>query len=516
MIGIKSVITVTVVSLALASCGGGSVGSTTGSNPTPVASETYLNQVAVSGLTTNESVTLQDNNANPITVSANQIVTFPASWQTTNTYAVTVASQTPGVTCGTSSASGTTGIADVTVTVSCSGGTESVLYRFAGGTVDSSSPLAGLIIDVNGNMYGTTVYGGTNNKGTVFKLTANGSGGYIESVLYEFGTNGATDGSNPYYAGLIMDASGNLYGTTYNGGAYGKGTIFKLTANASGGYTETVLYSVAGGADGANPNAGLIIDANGNLYGTTGYSGSTNDSGTVFKLTANGSGGYTESVLYRFAGGTVDGSNPLASLIMDASGNLYGTTYNGGVGWAGLFTGNGTVFKLTPSTSNGVTTYQETILHSFAGGAADGSNPNAVLIIDASGNLYGTTQNGGTNNNGTVFKLIANGNGSYTESVLYSFGSGTDGANPYAGLITDASGNLYGTTNGGGTNGNGTVFKLTATGNSDYTENVLYSFGAGTDGANPLSTLITDTSGNLYGTTSGGGVNGNGTVFKIN
>ena len=337
MIGIKSVITVTVVSLALASCGGGSVGSTTGSNPTPVASETYLNQVAVSGLTTNESVILQDNNANPITVSANQTVTFPASWQTTNTYAVTVASQTPGVTCGTSSASGTTGIADVTVTVSCSAGTESVLYSFSTGT-DGAIPVAGLITDGNGNLYGTTFNGGTNGNGTVFKLTPNSAGGYNESVLYRFGANGATDGANPY-AGLITDTNGNFYGTTAYGGTNSNGTVYKLTPNSTGGYTESVLHSFAGGTgDGAIPVASLITDGNGNFYGTTQYGG-TNNNGTVFKLIANSSGGYTESVLFSFGTGT-DGANPYAGLITDASGNLYGTTQNGGTN------NSGSVFKI--------------------------------------------------------------------------------------------------------------------------------------------------------------------------
>ena len=511
MIGIKSVITVTVVSLALASCGGGSVGSTTGSNPTPVASETYLNQVAVSGLTTNESVILQDNNANPITVSANQTVTFPASWQTTNTYAVTVASQTPGVTCGTSSASGTTGIADVTVTVSCSAGTESVLYSFSTGT-DGASPNAGLITDANGNMYGTTSYGGSGRgAGTVFKLSTSGS----ETVLYRFGTNSTRDGANPQ-AGLIMDANGNLYGTTLYGGSNGRGTVFKLTPNGSG-YSETVLYSfgatnpIGSTTDGANPQAGLIMDANGNLYGTTLYGGS-NGKGTVFKLTPSGS----ETVLYSFGatnpiGSTTDGANPYASLIMDTYGNLYGTTLYGGN------SNNGTVFKLTPNDSG----YSETVLYSFGatnpiGSTTDGTYPYSSLIMDASGNLYGTTFDGGNNNKGTVFKLTPSG----SETVLYSFGatnpigSTTDGTNPYSSLIMDANGNLYGTTSGGGSKGNGTVFKLTPSGS----ETVLYNFGtsSATDGANPRAGLIMDANGNLYGTTYVGGTNNSGTIFKIN
>ncbi len=509
----KSALTTLIFSLALVGCGGGTT--------------TYNNQVSVSGLAANEQVILQNNNANPITVSANQTVTFPASWQTSKAYAVTVASQTPGVTCATSSASGTMGTADVTVTVSCGAGTESVLYSFAGGAGDGIRP-HNLVIDSNGNLYGTTYYGGvgyTGNltgNGTVFKLVSNGVGGYSESVLYSFGTNGGTDGVNPL-AGLIIDSSGNLYGTTMNGGTSGDGTIFKLTLNSNGNYSESVLWNFTGSngltgtgvtGDGAYPYAGhLIMDSNGNLYGTT-KNGGTYGFGTVFKLTTDG----TESVLHSFAGKdgltgsgvTGDGANPVEELIIDNNNNLFGTTRYGGVN------GNGSVFEIT---ANG----QESVLYSFgANSATDGANPYSSLIMDTSGNLYGTTQNGGNNNKGTVFMLTKS--TGYTESVLYNFGtsSTTDGANPVAGLITDTSGNLYGTTYYGGIGytgsdtGYGIVFKLTPNNNAGYTESVLYSFGTGTDGATPYASLITDTAGNLYGTTINGGTNNSGTVFKIN
>ena len=379
--------------------------------------------------------------------------------------------------------------------------TETVLHSFAGGA-DGGHPYAGLIMDASGNLYGTTSSGGADAGGTVFKLAPNGSGGYMESVPHSF--TGGSDGGGPY-AGLIIDSAGNLYGTT-SGGASGYGTVFKLAPNGSGGYTETTLYTFTGGSDGANSYAGLIMDTSGNLYGTT--SGGGSGYGTVFKLAPNGSGGYTETTLHAFTG-QPDGANSYAGLIMDTSGNLYGTTYGGGA------SGNGAVFKLAPNGSGG---YTESVLYSFAG-QPDGAKPQAGLIIDSAGNLYGTTGAGGSSGYyGTVFKLAPNGSGGYTESVLHSFTGGSDGAGPYAGLIMDSGGNLYGTTEAGGGSGYwGTVFKLAPNGNGGYTESVLHSFAGGSDGAEPtFAGLINDASGNLYGTTSGGEVsNDYGTVFKL-
>jgi hypothetical protein len=223
--------------------------------------------------------------------------------------------------------------------------TLTTLYSFAG-LPDGASPLAGVISDATGNLYGTTEFGGnticgSGGCGTVFKLTPNGSGGYGETVLYTFT---GPDGAFPYTGDLITDAAGNLYGTTNEGGGGvcalngSCGVVFKLTPNGSGGYSETVLYrfAVASPSDGAIPLAGLIADAMGNLYGTTVQSGGGGACGVpgcgiVFKLTPNGSGAYSETVLYRFTGGT-DGAAPRAGLISDAMGNLYGTTAGGGGG----------------------------------------------------------------------------------------------------------------------------------------------------------------------------------------
>ena len=319
------------------------------------------------------------------------------------------------------------------------------------------------------------------------------------SVLHTF-QGGSSDGASPF-AGLLMDSSGNLYGTTENGGASGLGTVFELVS-ASGTYSQKVLHSF-NRSDGANPSAGLIMDSSGNLYGTT-FGGGTSNSGTVFEL-VNSSGAYTESVLHSFVNSGGDGSKPAAALIMDASGNLYGTTLSGGTN------GTGTVFELVNSSG----AYSEKILYSFANSGGDGAKPAAALIMDASGNLYGTTQNGGTNGFGTVFELV-NSSGTYSEKVLHSFtNSNGDGASPFAGLIMDASGNLYGTTAGGGTGGTGTVFSLINT-SGTYGENLLLVFGTtcGGNGSSPEAGLIMDSSGNLYGTTLSG-VKNVGTVFEL-
>jgi uncharacterized repeat protein (TIGR03803 family) len=396
------------------------------------------------------------------------------------------------------------GLSDV---ASVAGYAERVLYSFQGGT-DGNEPVGSLILDASGNLYGTTSgVGGSGVFGTVFELTPNGSGGYTESVLHSF-TSYPNDGGNPL-AGVVSDANGNLYGTTSSGGSASAGAVFELTRNGSGGYTESVLYSFPlATADAWYPRAGLVVDANGNLYGTSYYGGSGNpSSGTVFQLTPNGSGGYTESVLYSFCSQTncADGGSPLASLILDANGNLYGTTNLGGGASA-----TGTVFKLTKGNGG----YTLSVLYSFTDGT-DGGNPSAGLVLDASGNLYGTTSGGGSLNAGTVFKLTANGNGGYTESVLHSFGGENDGADPLAGVILDANGNLYGTAEIAGSADAGIVFELSPNGDGGYSENVLYNFLRDPDGNEPEASLIMDPSGNLFGTTSEGGSTNNGVVFEI-
>jgi len=387
---------------------------------------------------------------------------------------------------------------------------EKVLHSFNNNGTDGYEPyfFGSLIFDAAGNLYGTTYAGGIYGYGTAFELSPAGGGSWTETVLYNFG-NGTGDGRNPR-AGLIFDAAGNLYGTTTTGGTSGDGTVFELTPTGGGGWTERVLYSFGNTPDGAIPVVGLIFDATGNLYGAT-TEGGTHGDGTVFELTPTGGGGWTERVLYSF-GNTPDGAYANAVLIFDAAGNLYGTTELGGAN--GPY---GTVFELTPTGGGGWT---EKVLHSFANGT-DGTRPLASVIFDAAGNLYGTTSEGGTNRDGTVFELMPAGGGSWTETLLHSFNNnGTDGFLPNAGLIFDAAGNLYSTTYYGGAgggcqpNGCGTVFELTPSAGGGWTETVLHSFNS-TDGAIPVAGLIFDATGNLYGTTTEGGTLNAGTVFEL-
>ena len=383
-----------------------------------------------------------------------------------------------------------------------------ILYSFTAGA-DGGYPYSSLLLDAQNNLYGTTSQGGDSvcNCGSVFKIDATGH----ETVLHSF--TGA-DGAYPY-AGLVRDAQGNLYGTTSYGGASGDGTVFTIAATGE----ESVLYSFTGtGGDGAFPQAGLILDGQGNLYGTTSEGGnlacplpSGGGCGTVFNLSppGGGAGPWNETVLYAFTGIGGDGAFPQAGLIEDASGNFYGTTFFGGSLSCPGFYGCGTVFKLSAAG-------QETVLHAFSSTAGDGGFPEATLIQDAQGNLYGSTLGGGTLDDGNLFKMTTTGQ----QTVLYTFTGGADGAAPAAGLILDNKGNLYGTTTEGGdltcpagsNFGCGGVFQLTAKGK----RSVLHIFfGTGGDGAVPYAGLVRDAQGNLYGTTFYGGAYGAGTVFKL-
>jgi uncharacterized repeat protein (TIGR03803 family) len=359
-------------------------------------------------------------------------------------------------------------------------GHERVLYSFTGGA-DGGGPQAGVIRDSAGNLYGTTSYGTTSgggaNWGVVYKVNTFGQ----ETVLYTF--TGGADGGLPY-AGVIRDAAGNLYGTTYLGGAAGAGVVFRV--NSAG--QETLLYSFTGGADGGLPSAGVIQDSSGNLYGTT-FEGGTAGWGVVYKLDTAGQ----ETVLYSFTDGA-DGGNPFfAGVIRDSAGNLYGTAAGGGTA------NQGVVYKLD-------TAGQETVLYSFPG-TAGGFDPSSGTIRDSAGNFYGTTTSGGTAGYGVVYKVDTSGR----ETVLHTFGSGADGRYIQAGVIRDSAGNLYGTAEVGGTAGRGAVYKLDATGH----ETVLYSFTGGADGGYPYAGVIRDSAGNLYGTTTSGGAAGRGVVYKV-
>ncbi len=391
---------------------------------------------------------------------------------------------------GTGSAAG--GIqfsANAQAAASASDPKEVVLHNFVS-PPHGAYPALGVIRDFEGNLYGTTngAYsdiggGGTNNSGVVFKIDPCGN----QTVLYSF--TGGADGSSPN--GLILDLFGNLYGTTSSGGASGNGLVFKLDPSGH----ETVLYSFTGGADGGSPN-NVIRDWKGNLYGTTtggGAAPGTSGYGVVFKIDTSGN----ETTLYTFTGGN-DGAYPNYNVTLDLFGNLYGTTNNGGA------SGYGVVFKLDPSG-------HDTVLHTFTGGN-DGGYPNGV-IRDFKGNLYGTASNGGTSGAGAsgagvVYKIDTSGN----ETVLYNFTGGNDGADPSAPVVLDWAGNLYGTTSFGGAANGGVVFKVTPGGQ----ETVLHTFTRGPYGNQPdQAGVILDEFGNLYGTTAFNGAGGQGTVYKL-
>ena len=363
-------------------------------------------------------------------------------------------------------------------------------------------PVADLIADANGDLFGTTASGGTNGDGTVFEITKTSTGyASTPTTLVSFTSD---TGIGPE-CGLIADGAGNLYGTTVGGGTYGDGTVFEVVKTSTGySSTPTVLFSFDG-ANGANPIPGLIADAAGNLYGTTQVGGAKND-GTVFEI-AKTSTGYASAptVLVSFNG--ANGINPDAGLIADAAGNLFGTT---GAGGANNY---GTVFEIA-KTSTGYAS-APTILVSFNG--TNGQFPAADLIADANGDLFGTTSFGGTTGYGTVFEITKTSTGyANTPTVLVSF-NGANGEKPLAGLIADAAGNLYGTTQEGGASGDGTVFEIAKT-NAGYasTPTVLVSFNGANNGESPDAGLIADANGDLFGTTGNGiGGNGFGTVLEI-
>jgi uncharacterized repeat protein (TIGR03803 family) len=375
--------------------------------------------------------------------------------------------------------------------------TFTILHEFTG-SGDGAQPTSGVLVDPSGNLFGTTFYGGAFDYGTVFRLDSTGK----ETLLHSFlGGEGLwPDG------GLIEDTAGNLYGTASDGGAYegggcahGCGVVFKR--NTSG--TQTLLHAFTGKTDGGTPDATLIQDPSGNLYGTTSEGGDVScffgtGCGVIFKLdTLN-----RLTVLYRFTD-REDGQFPVG-VVADAAGNLYGTTYSGGK------FGHGDVFKLTPTATF-------SILYSFTGGS-DSGDPKGPLIIDQAGNLYGTTYGVNTSDFGIVYKLSPSG----TITVLYTFTGGSNGSYP-GGLVMDQTGNLYGATLAGGTGTGcyygscGTVFKIASSGS--FT--VLHSFSL-TDGQLP-NALTIGKSGNLYGTTLGGGkgssvcsyYKGCGVVFKL-
>jgi uncharacterized repeat protein (TIGR03803 family) len=392
---------------------------------------------------------------------------------------------------------------------------EKVLYSFynSGGSV---LPVAGVISDASGNLYGTAFYGGAYDNGMVFELTPTATG-WTKTVLYSFNPNGI-DGFGAT-GGLVFDASGNLFGTTEFGGTgectsggFGCGTVFELSRSTGGAWTETIVHNFQG-SDGWEVHAGLIIDAAGNLYGTT-ANGGTYNQGTAFELSPSAGGNWTVNTLHHFTGG-YDGGVPFGGLLLDASGNLYGMTSAGGGKSAECRYGCGTVFELHRFKGGN---WAEKVLHSFSQNSEDGRYPYAGLVFDGSGNLYGVAGAGGGHlSSGIVFELTPPASGSWTETVLYNFNDHSpDGIGPSGNLIFDASGNLYGVTISGGTHSHGTAFELTPAASGSWTETTLHNFSDNDgDGYNPISGLMFDASGNLYGTTGSGGRYGQGTAYEI-
>jgi uncharacterized repeat protein (TIGR03803 family) len=371
-----------------------------------------------------------------------------------------------------------------------SGQTLTILYQFGGVATDGLLPYAGLAQGSDGNFYGTTVGGGTNGGGgTVFRITSQGA----LTTLWQFaGGNTPTNGIEPR-AGLVQGSDGNFYGTTFSGGTNGVGTVFKITPQG----TLTTLWDFGGNpANGTYPSAGLVQGSDGSFYGTT-VAGGTNGWGTVFKITSQG----TLTTPCQFGANPTDPTGPRVGLVQGSDGNFYGTTFQGGTN------GAGTVFKITPQGTL-------TTLWGFGGDPTDGQYADAGLVQGSDGNFYGTTELGGTHDAGTVFKITLQG----TLTTLYQFGGfPTDGQSPQAGLVQGSDGNFYGTTYLGGTNGggfgDGTAFMITPQG----TLTTLWQFGpSGTsDGVGSDGALVQGSDGNFYGTTFAGGTNGGGTVFKL-
>jgi hypothetical protein len=406
---------------------------------------------------------------------------------------------------------------------------ETVLYSFNAAT--GTAPMGGVILDRKGNLYGTGLSGGDQNHGVVFEVARHSDGTWSESTLYNFG--GAPDGANPG-AALVFDSNGHLFGTTLSGGTgekgpcmLGCGTVFELFRNSTGGgWTEKVLYQFLGGTDGAFPTSKLVFDKLGNLYGTTQQGGMSSlcapnyillGCGTVFELSPNSDGSWSENVLYRFQGG-LDGLFP-SGVIFDGAANLFGTS-EGGLSCDEYLTGAscGAIFQLHRTSTGWV----KSAPYRFKGGTG-GFFPKGKLSVSSSGTLYGTTDYGGVGappyGYGTVFQLTRRPSGGWNETVLYSFVGLLDGCNATEGVTLDPAGNLYGeaTNCGGSTLGSapgGTVFKLAPI-SGGWAETTLATFQSPNIGQQPYGGVVLDLNGNLYGGLSLGGSNACGALFEL-
>jgi uncharacterized repeat protein (TIGR03803 family) len=406
-------------------------------------------------------------------------------------------------------------------------GSEQVIYTLTGGN-DGSGPV-GLVADEKGNLYGAAFAGGPQQAGTVFQLSppARKGGAWTEKTLFTFLYTQSQNGLGPL-AGVVRDASGNLYGTTWLGGPgqgciLGCGTVFQLSppAHRGGKWTFTLLYDFGAPNDGFSPQAPLALDAAGNLYGTT-VSGGTgacqNGCGTVFKVAPprQPGGAWTETTLYNFPGAFPSPGGTLGGVTLDPKGALYGTTAALGGGRAG------TVFRLTPTKGKHGQHWKHTLLYAFRGGA-DGAIPTGNVVFDSHGILYGVTHTGGKGDClnvgcGTAYQLRPGPTGRWRHKVLHIFAGGTDGGLAQDGPIFDAAGKLVGTniiggeTNCGGGTGCGTVYRLSRSGGT-WSETVLHRFSGGRDGAGPGGLLLG--AGNILYGVAGAGADGAGIVFEV-
>jgi hypothetical protein len=428
---------------------------------------------------------------------------------------------------------------------------EKVLYSFQG-IPDGSLPVGAVVFDKAGNLYGATTEGGSSSCisvaqcGTVYQLAPPAKTGdpWTETVLHIFKGNASKDGASPA-GGLVIDSAGNLYGTTAYGGTgncvvlgtlMGCGTVYEMSPpqQKGGPWTETVLYSFPTPKQGFLPQGDLVFDSAGNLYGATEFGGGFGTTcnpfyrycGAVFELSPpkTRGGKWAEQVLHGFKSGT-DGANPNGGLVLDSKGDVYGTTFGGGNESGECGSGGcGTAFELKPPIKTGGA-WAEKVLHRFNYNTSDASNPMAGLVIDRKGNLCGTSMSGGPGPGGTVFRLSPSPKKprAWTETILHGFNGNEGGYDPEGALIFDVSGNLYGTTNvGSGGSLQGSVFRLKPPMRNEgaWTLDTLHGFRGAPDGEFPSASLVFDNSGNLYGTTQGGGTGTGcsgycGTVFEV-
>lgn len=462
---------ITLLGLHVASCSNNS-----SDDPT---TKQYAVSGTVAGLA-GGAVTLVKDDVDTLAVSANGTFTFRLTAGSGASYSVSIAAEPADQVCTIVNAQGTIANQNVTnVNVSCVTSGEKPLYAFSG-AADGSYPDSGLTEGLDGNLYGTTIRGGASDVGTVYRLTPDGR----HTVIYSF-TNGPADGQNPA-SGLELADDGTFYATTTAGGQYGQGTFFRITTAGQ----LTTLFSFGGPGIGAKPQ-GITLMQDGNFYGTTSYGGA-NNLGTVYRITPAGA----HTVLYSFAPGG-DARVPVAGLSPYAvDGMLYGVTHYGGANNLGA------IFRIATDGAG------YAVLHSFAGGTADGEYPGNKLRQAPDGYLYGTTGSGGAYGLGTVFKYSP----ATGQSLVRSFaGAPNDGSAPSSRLRLGEDGYLYGVTFYGGRFDYGSFFRLATTG--EY--RLLYSFSGGAGGQSPSSSLLTGSDGYFYGTTVTGGPSNNGTIYKI-